>query len=113
LALGRRDEARAALEESARLEPDDPSVREELGELCLQLGLQDEALEHYGALGELLRDDWQAQAQVVRAAVLAGDLPLARRSLDRALALAPEEPQLAAMAEALDGLETAAAEAPE
>lgn len=108
LALGRNLDAHAALLESARLEPDDPSVHEELGELCLELELGAEAVVHYRRFAELLSESWEAQAQLVRAAVLAGDLATARVALDRALALAPGEPQLAAMTEALAALEAAA-----
>ena len=109
LALDRGAEAYPALVESARLEPDDPSVHEELGELCLEQGRSEQALVHYRQLCTLLPESWEAQAQLVRAAVLGADLPTARAALEHAQALAPAEPQLAAMAEALAALEVQAA----
>ena len=105
LVLGQSMDAHAALLLSSSLDPNDASVAEQLGELCLELDHGPEAVEHYARLCQLMHDSWEAHAQLVRAAVLAKDLRQARTALVRARELAPAEPMLAEMELALASLE--------
>jgi adenylate cyclase len=56
--IGRYDEALAAHEESLRLEPDSFDVQFLFGVICMKLGRDEAAIEHFERAAQLLEDDF-------------------------------------------------------
>lgn len=96
--LGDSAGAADAAQRAVELEPRDPAARQALGQALLDLGEDQRALTHFEAQRDLLPHQWQTHAELASASAAAGNLAQAQAALERALGLAPNQPELLELA---------------
>lgn len=95
IALGQTDEAKKHLERAIRQDPDDPSINNNYGMLLCSLGDQKKAMDYFekALSNPLYRTPEFAYVNAGLCLKNSGDYAGAGEFLNRALALAPDQPQ--------------------
>jgi Flp pilus assembly protein TadD len=96
--MGRADDSAISLNTAAGLDPKNPSVLLEAGNVCMRAAHYAEALEHFKGLSALIPNRWEPLSGQARAYMGLHRYQDAGRAIDLALKLAPGERSLLELA---------------
>lgn len=99
--LGANEEALESLGMALSLDARNPKTVQDLANVCMRLRRYPEALGHFHTLAGLLPERWEPQLGVARVNLFLGRFHEAEAALDVGLKMAPNEPQLHALAKRL------------